>query len=132
MRQVPYGQGRRTRNNTDRPRTTTPRARTPIIERSVTPDANTRRSPPAQNDRWDSTPDTCNWNDDPFNNEEARELDHPSYTRQNVTYWKGLHYQAIQRIAKMDDLKLKICPGIPMHNHFSTIVNAKNAYLKVK
>jgi hypothetical protein len=131
-RQVPYGQGRRTRNNIDRPRTTTPRARTPIIERSVTPDTNTRRSPPAQNDRWDSTPDTCNWNDDPFNNEEARELDHPTYTRQNVAYWKGLHYQAIQRIAKMDDLKLKICPGIPTHNHFSTIVNAKNAYLKVK
>jgi hypothetical protein len=124
LRTIPYNKGRRTPSNTSRPGTTSPKAPTP--ERPPYSPLGSWRSSP----EWDNLDNTCNWDDDPFKpTDEARELDPPI---KNLDYWKDQLDRVIKRIETMSKIRNKICPGIPMHNHFSTIINTKNAYQKAR
>jgi hypothetical protein len=81
---------------------------------------------------------TCNWTEDPFKKDEipcdeTRELDQKPLPTQeiNAAYWRRLHYETAQRIAKMDLLRLRICPNIPPYNGSRGYTKAKTTYFKV-
>jgi len=131
-RHEPYQYGRRSPNNKERPRTVSP---SPLIkaERSPSPPTNWT-SPPVEQTQWDDLTTTCDWNTDPFKPlDETRELEPPTTTPKEKTtvYWRQLHYEAAQLVSKMDLLRLKICPNIPMYNGQRGYIKSKNAYLKI-
>ena len=129
-RHIPYGHGRRTSGSTQRPRSKTPQTQT--SEEPPYSPQEVRTTPPVEDTRWDNLDTTCEWEENPFRpKDETRELNPPRGTvTKNAKYWKDLHHRVTLRIKDMSDVKNLICPGIPTNNHFSTLVNAKDAYLK--
>ncbi|HVI78367.1 MAG TPA: hypothetical protein VM715_09400 [Candidatus Acidoferrum sp.] len=81
---------------------------------------------------------TCNWSEDPFSpdvpRDETRELNQPLPRPEEKTtaYWRKLHYEAAQRVSKMDNIRLKICPNIPTYNGTRGYTKARDAYFKIK
>jgi hypothetical protein len=133
-RHEPYQYGRRTHNNRDTPRSPSPInigrppfAPSPIAAvRSPSPPSWT---PNEEDTDWNYLANNCNWTEDPFKAEE--ESPKPTTPKHTAKYWRDKHYQIASRIVKMNLLRLKICPGIPMYNGQRGIAKAEAAYHKI-
>jgi hypothetical protein len=133
QRHTPYQYGKRTPGNKAHPGTTSPppRKQTPIKRESTDDWTNV----PAEETRWDSLAEVCNWTEDPFQpTDEARDLDpKPATTTiKTAADWRKEHYETALRVTKMSQLRHKICPGIPVYNAHRGYAKAREACLRIK
>jgi hypothetical protein len=130
-RHVPYG--RRTPNAHRRPGnnpapTLTKKWTPPPAQHHYSP-----RAPSMSPLRWTDYPKACDWNSDPFNPEVTRDWDKPAPREErSAAVWNLMGKEILGRIAKMDLIRLRICPTLPKYAGNRKTMSAERAYHQVK